>query len=91
MLIFSIFYLKGEPIFKGEILYPTIRSLAGPEPVDVYTPPEHGWRHILVEKGPEAFAKAVREYKGVLIMDTTWRDAHQSLLATRVRTHGIIS
>jgi pyruvate carboxylase len=64
--------------------------LAGPEPVDISIPPEHGWRHILVEKGPEAFAKAVREYKGVLIMDTTWRDAHQSLLATRVRTIGII-
>lgn len=64
--------------------------MAGPEPVDVRVPPEHGWRHILVEKGPEAFAKAVREYNGVLIMDTTWRDAHQSLLATRVRTIGMI-
>ena len=39
-----------------------------------------------MEKGPEAFAKAVREYPGTLIMDTTWRDAHQSLLATRLRT-----
>ncbi|KAF9048277.1 pyruvate carboxylase [Hymenopellis radicata] len=37
-------------------------------------------------QGPEAFAKAVREYPGTLIMDTTWRDAHQSLLATRLRT-----
>jgi len=34
----------------------------------------------------QAFAKAVREYPGTLIMDTTWRDAHQSLLATRLRT-----
>lgn len=49
-------------------------------------PCELGWRNIIVEKGPEAFAKAVREYPGVLIMDTTWRDAHQSLLATRLRT-----
>ncbi|RGB33096.1 pyruvate carboxylase [Rhizophagus diaphanus] len=81
----------GEPVFKGEILYPEIRSLAGPEPVDVRVPPEHGWRHILVDKGPEAFAKAVREYKGVLIMDTTWRDAHQSLLATRVRTIDLLN
>ncbi|CAG8708517.1 16293_t:CDS:2, partial [Racocetra persica] len=38
-----------------------------------------------------AFAKAVREYKGVLIMDTTWRDAHQSLLATRVRTIDLLN
>ena len=36
--------------------------------------------------GSEAMAKAVRENKGLMIMDTTWRDAHQSLLATRMRT-----
>ncbi|CAG8587327.1 2318_t:CDS:10 [Ambispora leptoticha] len=76
----------GEPSFKKHTLLPTIRSLAGPEPVDVRHPPSHGWRHLLVEQGPEAFAKAVRRYPGVLIMDTTWRDAHQSLLATRIRT-----
>lgn len=45
-----------------------------------------GWRDVLKEKGPEGFAKAVREHKGLLVMDTTFRDAHQSLLATRVRT-----
>ena len=45
-----------------------------------------GWRNIIVQSNPEAFAKAIREYPGVLIMDTTWRDAHQSLLATRLRT-----
>ncbi|CAG8509825.1 4668_t:CDS:10 [Acaulospora morrowiae] len=76
----------GEPAYKSPLTLPVIRSLAGPEPVDVRHPPEYGWRHILIEQGPEAFAKAVRDYKGVLIMDTTWRDAHQSLLATRVRT-----
>ncbi len=42
-----------------------------------------------MEHGPAGFAKAVREYPGVLIMDTTWRDAHQSLLATRMRTTDI--
>jgi pyruvate carboxylase len=45
-----------------------------------------GWRDLLRERGPSAFARAVREHKGLLITDTTWRDAHQSLLATRVRT-----
>eukprot|EP00804_Cyclotella_cryptica_P025245 CCRYP_010356-RA/>CCRYP_010356-RA protein AED:0.04 eAED:0.04 QI:225/1/1/1/1/1/3/119/1229 len=45
-----------------------------------------GMRQILLEKGPQGFAKAVREHKGLLLMDTTWRDAHQSLLATRMRT-----
>eukprot|EP00210_Caulerpa_lentillifera_P003086 g2948.t1 len=49
-----------------------------------------GWRDILVEKGPEEWAKAVRAHEGVLLTDTTWRDAHQSLLATRVRTHDIM-
>jgi len=45
-----------------------------------------GMRQILLEQGPEGYAKAVREHKGLLLMDTTWRDAHQSLLATRMRT-----
>lgn len=51
------------------------------------TPIPYGWRRILKKEGPEAFAKAVRQHKGCLIMDTTLRDAHQSLLATRVRTY----
>ncbi|XP_006817962.1 pyruvate carboxylase, mitochondrial-like [Saccoglossus kowalevskii] len=50
------------------------------------TKPPSGWRTYLKEHGPEKFAKAVREHKGLLLMDTTFRDAHQSLLATRVRT-----
>ena len=52
---------------------------------------EGGWRQILLEKGPEGFAKAVREHKGVLLTDTTWRDAHQSLLATRMRTQDLVT
>ncbi|KAJ3512016.1 hypothetical protein NM208_g15369 [Fusarium decemcellulare] len=54
--------------------------------IDTSHPYQKGWRNIILEQGPKAFAKAVREYKGTLLMDTTWRDAHQSLLATRVRT-----
>lgn len=42
---------------------------------------------MLREKGAEGFAKAVRAHDGLLLMDTTLRDAHQSLLATRVRTY----
>ncbi|KAJ1680438.1 pyruvate carboxylase [Spiromyces aspiralis] len=56
-------------------------------PVDVTTTPPSGWRQVLLREGPKAFAQAVRRHKGALIMDTTWRDAHQSLLATRLRTH----
>ena len=40
--------------------------------------------------GPEGFAKWLRESKSVGVTDTTFRDAHQSLLATRVRTSGLL-
>ncbi|KAG5463371.1 MAG: hypothetical protein BJ554DRAFT_8123 [Olpidium bornovanus] len=52
-------------------------------------PADNGWRGILLLQGPEAFARAVRQQRGTLVTDTTWRDAHQSLLATRIRTYDI--
>ncbi|XP_050344188.1 pyruvate carboxylase, mitochondrial isoform X4 [Nymphalis io] len=60
-------------------------------PVPLAVKPPKGFKEILKEGGPEAFAKAVRENKGLLLMDTTFRDAHQSLLATRVRTHDLLA
>ncbi|KAH8254209.1 hypothetical protein KR032_008870 [Drosophila birchii] len=54
------------------------------------TEPPKGLRDILVCEGPEAFAKEVRNRKGLLLMDTTFRDAHQSLLATRIRSHDLL-
>jgi pyruvate carboxylase len=75
----------GEPKFKGTIIMPSITLHDGSK-VDTTVPATKGWRNIIVEQGPAAFAKAVRKNPGCLIMDTTWRDAHQSLLATRVRT-----
>ena len=57
--------------------------------VDLVLTMPRGWRDVLLEKGPEGFAKAVRQHKGLLVMDTTFRDAHQSLLATRVRTYDL--
>lgn len=75
----------GEPKFKGDIIIPTLHDEQD-KVIDVSEPCKKGWRNIIVEQGPAAFAKAVRANKGCLIMDTTWRDAHQSLLATRVRT-----
>nr|CAB3264684.1 pyruvate carboxylase, mitochondrial [Phallusia mammillata] len=56
-------------------------------PPGEFTP--SGWRDLLLEKGPEEFAKAIRQNEGLLITDTTMRDAHQSLLATRVRTYDL--
>lgn len=44
---------------------------------------------MLLRDGPQGFARAVRAHRGLLLMDTTFRDAHQSLLATRVRTHDL--
>ncbi|KAL7270850.1 pyruvate carboxylase [Rhizina undulata] len=80
----------GEPKFKGEIILPTLRDANGKE-IDITYPCRQGWRNILVKEGPEAFAKAIRKNPGTLIMDTTWRDAHQSLLATRVRTCDLVN
>lgn len=82
----------GEPGLRDEIAVPKLADRDDPsKPLDTSKPCPHGWRNILKSKGPAAFAKAVREYKGCLIMDTTWRDAHQSLLATRLRTIDIVN
>ncbi|XP_039624999.1 pyruvate carboxylase a isoform X2 [Polypterus senegalus] len=51
--------------------------------------PPIGFREVLLREGPEGFSRAIRRHKGLLLMDTTFRDAHQSLLATRVRTHDL--
>eukprot|EP00823_Brevimastigomonas_motovehiculus_P004761 TRINITY_DN3258_c0_g1_i1.p1 TRINITY_DN3258_c0_g1~~TRINITY_DN3258_c0_g1_i1.p1 ORF type:complete len:1474 (+),score=254.65 TRINITY_DN3258_c0_g1_i1:175-4596(+) len=48
-------------------------------------------RDIYKKQGTKAFAQTVLRHKGVLITDTTMRDAHQSLLATRVRTHDLLT
>ena len=50
-----------------------------------------GTRQRLEADGPEAFSKWMREQKQVLITDTTMRDGHQSLLATRMRSHDIVA
>uniref|UniRef100_A0A336M9H0 CSON012351 protein n=1 Tax=Culicoides sonorensis TaxID=179676 RepID=A0A336M9H0_CULSO len=57
-------------------------------PIDAV--PRKGFKDILRESGPTGFAKAVRNNEGLLLMDTTFRDAHQSLLATRVRTFDLL-
>ncbi|MEE3452424.1 pyruvate carboxylase [Dialister sp.] len=50
-----------------------------------------GTKQLLDEMGPEKFSKWVMDQKELMFMDTTYRDAHQSLLATRVRTHDIMN
>ncbi len=50
-----------------------------------------GAKQILEEKGPEGLVKWILNQKKLLITDTTFRDAHQSLLATRVRTFDMLA
>ncbi|MCP4380349.1 MAG: pyruvate carboxylase, partial [Hyphomicrobiales bacterium] len=50
------------------------------------SPPADGAKQRLDRDGPEAFARWMRSEKRALVTDTTMRDAHQSLLATRMRT-----
>ena len=54
-------------------------------------PPAPGTKQRLDRDGPEAFAKWMRAEKRALVTDTTMRDAHQSLLATRMRTHDLVA
>ena len=69
---------------------------AGPRPVDklpavdLTLPAPAGTRQQLLELGPEGFAAALRARTSVAVTDTTFRDAHQSLLATRVRTRDLV-
>lgn len=81
--LFALTFLPSLPTGPGVLpgpvdpIVPDISTLKGTKP---------SLRQVFVEGGPEAFAKAVRDHKGLLLTDTTWRDAHQSLLATRMRT-----
>src|SRR5690606_31309509 len=53
--------------------------------------PPSGTKQILDEQGAEGLTKWIHEQKDVLLTDTTFRDAHQSLLATRLRSHDMFN
>jgi pyruvate carboxylase len=59
--------------------------------LDLSTPPPAGSRQRLLESGPAGFAAALRAQTPLAVTDTTFRDAHQSLLATRVRTKDLLA
>uniref|UniRef100_A0A8C9FQJ4 Pyruvate carboxylase n=1 Tax=Pavo cristatus TaxID=9049 RepID=A0A8C9FQJ4_PAVCR len=63
-----------------------VEPVPPPVPMD---PPPAGLRAVLQREGPAGFARALRGHQGLLLTDTTFRDAHQSLLATRVRTRDL--
>ena len=58
--------------------------------VDLSAQPKPGTKQILDERGAEGLSRWILEQNDVLLTDTTFRDAHQSLLATRVRTHDLL-
>jgi pyruvate carboxylase len=57
--------------------------------LDLRVPAPDGSRQRLLELGPEEFARRLRAQDRVAVTETTFRDAHQSLLATRVRTRDL--
>jgi pyruvate carboxylase len=78
--------VNGHPEVKDR-LAPSTRARVLENPIAMATAPvQPGTRGLFVKLGPERFAKWMREERRVLITDTTMRDAHQSLLATRMRT-----
>jgi pyruvate carboxylase len=79
--------VNGHPETRGRVE----PDPAGPEPVaPVFDgAARDGTKQRLDRDGPQAFARWMRDQKRVLVTDTTMRDAHQSLLATRMRTYDI--
>lgn len=59
--------------------------------VDASVPPRDGSRQRLLAVGPERFAAELRDQHALAVTDTTFRDAHQSLLATRLRTDDLVN
>jgi pyruvate carboxylase len=58
--------------------------------VNLDADPPDGARQRLLELGPDRFAAALRAQTALAVTETTFRDAHQSLLATRVRTYDLL-
>jgi pyruvate carboxylase len=71
--------VKGRPV-------PTMDLPVIIPEYDPKAPKPAGTKNYLTEHGPEAFAEWTRKQKRLLVTDTTLRDAHQSLLAARMRT-----
>jgi len=89
-----LLYFLSDLVVNGSGVSPHLYPDKSINPIVPPTPDGNlpsGWRDVLIAKGPEAFAKAVRDHPQALITDTTWRDAHQSLLATRVRTVDLVN
>lgn len=82
--------VNGNPHAKG---YRPARALepAKAPGCDLQAPIPKGTRDLLIEIGPKKFAQWAASRKALLVTDTTFRDAHQSLMATRVRTYDMLA
>lgn len=81
--------VNGNELVKGRPA--AVRREPAPlPPLQSMEPTPKGTRDRLKELGPEKFASWVRDQKTLLLTDTTMRDAHQSLLATRLRTYDML-
>ncbi|MFK5998390.1 MAG: pyruvate carboxylase [Rhodobacterales bacterium] len=81
--------VNGHPDVEGRA-EPDPLAKAPKPPANHMDEPAYGTRNLLEEKGPQAVADWMAAQKQVLITDTTMRDGHQSLLATRMRSHDMI-
>jgi pyruvate carboxylase len=80
--------VNGNPEMAGRSAPATIRPAERPSRNP--EPPPEGTRQLLDSLGPEKFAEWTRKQKRLLVTDTTMRDAHQSLMATRMRTYDML-
>ena len=81
--------VNGNPQVKGRPRIQNPLPLIVPECSDIESPPR-GTRDLLLSQGAEKFSKWLRDQKPLMITDTTLRDAHQSLMAARMRTFDML-
>lgn len=74
---------RGRPVPSPKVAQPVLPYIDSDIP--------DGTKQLLDKLGPQKFAEWMRNEKRVLMTDTTMRDGHQSLLATRMRTYDIAS
>lgn len=82
--------VNGNPQVKNYLPKSSFKAAVTP-PHHIKSEPPAGTRQLLLGLGPKKFAEWTSKQKRLLITDTTFRDAHQSLLATRVRTYDMLS
>lgn len=82
--------VNGNPHAKGYRPGQVLPAVLPPSRDDHSTPPD-GTRQLLLKLGAKKFADWTRQQKRLLITDTTFRDAHQSLMATRVRSYDMLA